>query len=69
MTQGASSMNRTRFLIELEPLADWNTPAVVRLRRLLKSALRTHGLRCITAVETQPTNDPRSTQPSDEGTA
>ena len=62
-------MNRQRFTIELEAVPGWNTPAVVRLRALLKAALRTHGLRCVTATETQQTADaPRSTLPNSKAT-
>ena len=61
-------MTRQRFMIELEAVPGWNTPAVVRLRALLKAALRSHGLKCVTATETQPENgSPRSTQATPKG--
>ena len=60
-------MNRTRFTIELEAVPS-DIPAAARLKRALKVLLRGFGLRCVTAVETQPTNDaPRSTQTTRKG--
>jgi hypothetical protein len=53
------------YLIRLRALPD-NVPATVRLRRLLKVALRSFKLRCTMAVEVQPqrkTGEPRDYAP------
>lgn len=42
---------RPRYLVELEALPDDLAPAAVRLRRLLKVALRAFRLRCVRAEE------------------
>ena len=61
-------MTGERFTITLESVPS-DIPAAARLKRALKMLLRGFGLRCVTAVETQPTNDaPRSTQPTPKGT-
>ncbi len=48
------SERRERYLVTLEAMPDEGTPAVVRLRRLLKKALRLFGFRCLHYVETPP---------------
>jgi hypothetical protein len=35
------------YRLTLRPVAKWGTPATIRLRLLLKSALRCFGLRCL----------------------
>jgi hypothetical protein len=42
---------RERFALILEALPDGGVPAVVRLRRFLKAALRGYALRCVSVVE------------------
>ena len=51
--------NRPRYVITLEPLPD-AVPAMVRLRKYLKLALRSFRLKCIEAVEQKP--DPKPPQ-------
>jgi len=41
---------RERFALTLEAIPDGGAPAVIRLRRFLKAALRSYGLRCTFAV-------------------
>ncbi len=41
---------RERFALTLEALPD-NAPAIIRLRWLLKAALRSYGLHCTAAVQ------------------
>jgi hypothetical protein len=43
--------DRPTFNVVLTALPGWGVPAVVRLRRFLKAALRAYGLRCIEVVE------------------
>ena len=40
-----------QFVLVLEPLPYWSTPAITRLRKFLKSALRQHGLRAVHVAE------------------
>lgn len=40
------SMNE-RYTIELEAVAGWRVPGIVRLRKALKLLLRSFGLRCV----------------------
>lgn len=39
------------YALILTPAAGWSTPGIVRLRKLLKAALRGFGLRCIDVRE------------------
>jgi hypothetical protein len=39
------------FNVVLTALPGWGVPAVVRLRRFLKCALRAYGLRCVEIIE------------------
>ncbi len=39
------------FVLRLRPLPGWPGPLAVRLRRLLKTALRAYGFRCVKAEE------------------
>ena len=48
-------MNEQRYTLVLEATPRHHAPAIVRLRRLLKVALRTFGLRC---VECRPLDPP-----------
>jgi hypothetical protein len=45
--------SKPRYHLTLEPVAQgpWRTPPLLRLRALLKAALRGYGLRCISATE------------------
>jgi hypothetical protein len=43
--------NRPTFRVTLSALPAWSVPAVLRLRRFLKAALRAYGLRCIEVIE------------------
>jgi hypothetical protein len=65
-------MDEQTYLIELKVLHD-SVPGPVRLKRLLKLALRSFGLRCLNAQElpsTCPTKARREFKPkSPEGTA
>lgn len=45
---------RERYRLDLEAVPDFGAPAVIRLRRFLKAALRAYGLRCTSAVELHP---------------
>jgi hypothetical protein len=55
--------DRSRYLVEFEVLDDQAT-AAHRLRRMLKHALRTCGLRCIRATEVNaPNPDPDPPEP------
>lgn len=47
-------MSRERFIVVLAPAAGWGAPPLVRLRKLLKAALRSHGLRCIRVAVEEP---------------
>jgi hypothetical protein len=49
-----------RYRLELVALGDDDAPPVVRLRHLLKHALRQLRLRCVCAVETTPYPDGRT---------
>ncbi len=51
---------RERFLVELEALPH-SAPAVNRLRRFLKAALRMYGLRCTDVREVKPPPLPPAT--------
>lgn len=42
---------REKFRLDLEALPDGGAPAVIRLKRFLKMALRAYGLRCTAAVQ------------------
>jgi hypothetical protein len=42
---------RERYRLTLEALPDGGAPAPIRLKRFLKAALRSYGLRCVDAVE------------------
>lgn len=44
---------KTRYTLILEPVAQgpWRTPPLLRLKALLKAALRGYGLRCTSATE------------------
>ena len=48
-------MTGERFTITLESVPS-DIPAAARLKRALKVLLRSNGLRCVAAVETQPEN-------------
>ena len=39
-------MSRPMYIITVVPIPGWPTPAIIRLRRFLKAALRSWGLRC-----------------------
>jgi hypothetical protein len=41
---------RERYRLDLEALPSWGAPAVIRLRRFLKAALRAYGLKCTSAT-------------------
>jgi hypothetical protein len=42
------------YHLELKPASgNWRTPPLLRLRALLKAALRGYGMRCVSAVEHQ----------------
>ena len=65
---------KERFIIELQA-APGGIPAIVRLRKFLKMALRSYGLKCIAIRESKPTTDkttegsnpePRSHKPHTE---
>ena len=43
-----------RYTLILRPLDGWSVPGIVRLRRLLKAALRCWGLKCESITETPP---------------
>jgi hypothetical protein len=43
--------DRPTFNVVLAALPGWGVPAVLRLRRFLKAALRAYGLRCLKVVE------------------
>jgi hypothetical protein len=53
---------RERYQLTLEALPD-SAPAVIRLRRFLKAALRAYGLRCTSAVELHPESAPKPDGP------
>lgn len=53
MTQEAP--NVPTFVLTLRPAPGWSMPAITRLRKLLKLALRSCGLRC-TSVYEAPSN-------------
>lgn len=36
-----------QFTLTLRPLPGWDVPAIIRLRKFLKMALRSYGLRCV----------------------
>lgn len=56
----------TRFSIELEAITSHDRPADVRLRGLLKIALRAFGLKCVTVRELRPPETgPASSLPND----
>jgi hypothetical protein len=55
------SAQRERFNLTLEALPD-SAPAVIRLKRFLKAALRSYGLRCTAAVQLHG-DSPTSTAP------
>jgi hypothetical protein len=43
------------YVVTLRPVAGWgNIPGIVRLRRLLKLALRSCGLRCVSVADAKP---------------
>ena len=58
-------MTGPRFLIELAPTGRDTRPPAIRLRGLLKLALRSFGLRCVAMKETTAENG--STLPTREG--
>jgi hypothetical protein len=45
------SASRERYRLDLEAMPDGGAPAVIRLKRFLKAALRSYGLRCTAAIE------------------
>jgi hypothetical protein len=42
---------RETYRLTLEALPDGGAPPIIRLRRFLKAALRSYGLRCTAAVQ------------------
>ena len=46
-----------RFLVELQAVGPDHVPVVVRLRRLLKVALRAFGLRAVKVEQVEPAGD------------
>lgn len=54
-----------RFSIELEAIPSHELPAAVRLRGLLKTALRAFGLKCVYAKELTEPDAQDSTLPND----
>lgn len=54
-----------RFAITLETVPGHDTPGAVRLRGLLKTALRAFGLKCVTAKELTATDAQASAPPND----
>jgi hypothetical protein len=49
--------DRPRFALTLQALPNWgegDVPPIIRLRRFLKAALRSYGLRCTEIRETPP---------------
>lgn len=53
-----STMTRSKgeqYTLLVEALPGWSTPAVTRLRALLKAAIRQYGLRCVEAAPTEST--------------
>jgi hypothetical protein len=58
-------MTGERFLIELAPTGRDTRPPAIRLRGLLKLALRAFGLRCVAMRETRDEiGSPESTEPT-----
>lgn len=55
---------KTRYAIELRP-EPGDVPGIVRLRRLLKSALRGYGLRCVAVRELAGEDDAGASQGAD----
>jgi hypothetical protein len=53
---------RERYRLTLEALPDGGAPPIIRLRRFLKAALRSYGLRCTAVVqlhEDSPVSEPK----------
>jgi len=42
-----------KFMVELQAMPQWSTPAVKRLRAFLKMAKRSYGLRCTRCRESK----------------
>lgn len=51
-------MSEERYTIVVVPVPGWGVPPIVRLRKFLKAALRSWGLRCVECVENKPTMPP-----------
>jgi hypothetical protein len=57
------SASRERYRLDLEALPDGGAPAVIRLRRWLKTGLRAFGLRCTAAVQLHNDSPPTDSTP------
>jgi hypothetical protein len=50
-----------RYTFTVVSVPGWNVPTIIRVRKFLKSALRSWGLRCVECQETTPPLPDRST--------
>lgn len=67
LCEGIMKTTETLYHLILKPLKS-DIPTALRLRRLLKYALRVTELRCVKAFEEPPTTPPQPAQGATEGT-